>query len=521
MFTGYTPLFFFILLLSAPQIASSNLLEALMMPGELIEGHAEYEDNCDECHKPLDKSKQTSLCNSCHEKVATDIDESQGFHGKSPHVKNRECKVCHTDHKGRDADIVHFNRDIFDHKQTDFLLKGAHLKTRCTTCHKENKKYREAPSLCFDCHEEDDSHHGNMGKKCQDCHNSRSWSKTEFDHDETDYPLKGKHKEATCQSCHPDEQYKEISTQCYDCHLLNDIHGGRYGQECKKCHTSNDWQKSEFDHNLDTEYKLRGRHKKVACSACHKKGNAYKEKISHKCSSCHEADDEHKGQYGSECKECHSTDGWEKLKFDHDKDTDFPLSGSHKELGCHTCHRGKPKEEKLDLDCFSCHQQDDIHKGQQGQKCQQCHNDESWLDNIQFDHDISRFPLIGMHATTPCEECHLSSAFKGTATICIKCHEQDDEHKRALGPKCESCHNPNAWMLWRFDHSSQSDYELEGAHDGLECAACHKKPVKEKIKLSSRCGDCHQLDDFHDGQFGNDCERCHNSEDFSEISIKQ
>lgn len=521
MLKRYHPILSFILLLLLPQIANSSFLETLMMPGELIEGHAKYETECNECHEPLDKTKQTQLCNSCHKKVASDIDKKKGFHGKNKHVENRECKTCHTDHKGRKADIVHFNKDLFNHDDTDLPLKGVHRKTRCNACHKEEKKYREAPSLCFDCHEKNDRHQGNLGKKCHDCHDAKAWSKTDYDHNETDYPLKGKHKKVTCQSCHPNEQYKEISTRCSDCHQLNDIHAGRYGQKCKECHTVKGWNKQSFDHDIDTEYKLLGRHKKASCSSCHKKGNVYKKKTSTKCFSCHETDDEHKGQYGKKCKECHSVKGWEKSKYDHDKETDFKLKGSHKELTCHACHRGKPEEEELATDCFSCHQQDDIHIGQQGKNCQRCHNNETWLSDIQFDHDLSRFPLIGLHSTTPCEECHLSSAFKGAATVCISCHKQNDEHEKALGIKCESCHNPNSWSLWRFDHNTQSDYELDGSHEGLECNACHKEAVKEKIELSTQCGSCHQQDDFHDGQFGNSCERCHNTKDFNEIVIKR
>ena len=51
---------------------------------------------------------------------------------------------------------------------------------------------------------------------------------------------------------------------------------------------------------------------------------------------------------------------------------------------------------------------DDVHKGQVGKKCERCHNQSGWTKEVFFDHDLARFPLIGIHAITPCEECHLS-----------------------------------------------------------------------------------------------------------------
>jgi len=56
---------------------------------------------------------------------------------------------------------------------------------------------------------------------------------------------------------------------------------------------------------------------------------------------------------------------------------------------------------------------------------------------------------------------------------------------------------------------------LDGAHIGLQCVACHTKPVADKIELSSRCADCHRRDDIHGGAFGQDCRRCHNTTSFA------
>ena len=52
----------------------------------------------------------------------------EGLHGISKAIKGVECKHCHTEHKGRDADIVRFDKEVFDHKDTDFNLKDGHAK---------------------------------------------------------------------------------------------------------------------------------------------------------------------------------------------------------------------------------------------------------------------------------------------------------------------------------------------------------------------------------------------------------
>ena len=56
-----------------------------------------------------------------------------------------------------------------------------------------------------------------------------------------------------------------------------------------------------------------------------------------------------------------------------------------------------------------------------------------------------------------------------------------------LGDACEECHNPNAWSLWMFDHNKQTEFELEGKHEGLECKACHTEPLKKGKKMPQEC----------------------------------
>ena len=102
----------------------------------------------------------------------------------------------------------------------------------------------------------------------------------------------------------------------------------------------------------------------------------------------------------------------------------------------------------------------------------------------------------------------------------MSCHEDDDVHKLKLGKNCELCHGPADWLIWLFDHNTQTDYPLDGKHEGLDCHACHTKPVKDKIELPTNCFGCHEKDDNHAGQLGRQCEKCHVTESFKTIKIK-
>ena len=498
--------------------AASAGIESLVNPGPVIEGHMKYEEECEKCHKPFSKESQGMLCRDCHEEVDADIRQQQGFHGLGV-ARNAECNHCHSDHKGRDADVIQLDVETFTHDETDYLLKGAHLSTRCTACHVAGKKYRDAPQDCVACHEGDDIHAGRLGEQCADCHTVRSWGSQEFDHDDTDFVLREKHADLACNSCHVNHKYKDIPGECHTCHRLNDVHAGRYGQKCKDCHSEAGWDRSRFDHDRDTEYPLSGKHREVKCDVCHA-GKLHEKALDTECVACHRGDDKHAGRYGNKCQSCHGTRGWDKVKYEHDRETEFPLRGKHQEASCSSCHRGEVYEEKLATQCFSCHGADDVHRGQEGERCEKCHDEDGWGGKVRFEHDMSDFPLLGLHAVTPCEECHLTSAYKMAASECNVCHQPDDVHERRLGPRCESCHNPNDWSLWEFEHNIQTDYELDGAHEGIDCLACHVQEIAGEIELSTTCVTCHRPDDVHDGQFGRYCDRCHVTESFDVVEIR-
>lgn len=529
-------------------------VEKIIMPGKLAEPHARYEDDCDNCHKTFRKAGQNERCLDCHIMVASDVRKKVGFHGLSKKVKEAECEHCHADHKGRSVDMVSLDMETFDHKETDYPLKDSHLRVDCSGCHNEKLrnregrikvkdrdappgkrlKHRDAPSGCIDCHKDDEPHKGRLGKKCKDCHDAKDWHRFKYDHKKTKFPLMGKHEKVACDGCHPNQRWKKTPLECFECHGLNDVHEGRHGKKCGKCHSSEkkgvqpksrmyrrkgketNWSYILFDHEK-SGFKLTDKHEKAACDACHLK-EVFEKRLPRECFFCHRIDDAHKGRYGRKCETCHTARGWREAVFDHKK-TEFPLEHKHEKVRCDLCHRGPIYGEKLGNECYGCHQPDDAHKGQEGRRCDKCHNVRGWSVRVFFEHDITRFPLIGMHAIAACEACHPATTYRDTPMKCVKCHEADDDHKGKLGPACGRCHNPNGWALWRFDHNEDTDFDLEEKHKDLQCHACHRIKAN-KINLSMDCVGCHEKDDVHHGGFGRRCDRCHVPKEFREIKMQ-
>ena len=151
-----------------------------------------------------------------------------------------------------------------------------------------------------------------------------------------------------------------------------------------------------------------------------------------------------------------------------------------------------------------------MHAGHLGKKCDECHTPTGWRSSVSFDHDLTKFPLVGLHVTVPCEQCHLTRQYRDVGHECIDCHKKDDVHKGNLGKDCARCHSPNAWKMWEFDHAKETGFALSGAHGKLACEACHRRPPDE-VKLKKDCLSCHEKDDVHLGQYGRQCDRCHST----------
>jgi hypothetical protein len=466
----------------------------------LTGGHAKVV--CASCHIPGKKFRGTTTsCANCH---VTD----------EPHKGRlgRACQSCHKVTNWKDL-------KPFDHRaRAGFALTGAHTRTTCASCHR-GEQWAGLGSACIDCHRKDDTHRGARGTNCASCHRTTRWAEVTFDHDSTGFSLIGGHAAASCTGCHGvGNSVRKPSRSCIACHRSDDVHKGGNGEECSDCHTPRGWSRVRFDHDAMTRFPLKGAHRQAQCAACHREPPRVA-KPPATCIGCHAVDDHHEGRNGTDCARCHVETGWNAVTFNHDTMTKFPLRGAHSRATCESCHTAPPETVRPDTACASCHADDDPHVGNLGTNCARCHDSEDWITQIRFDHDLTRFPLLGSHAGRECTACHADKRFVAKGTACADCHT-DDYHQGRLGTPadCKGCHNTRDWKNWSFDHDRQTRFALTGRHRGLVCSACHSR-AGDPAQKPSNCIDCHRRDDRHRGEFGEDCERCHVTDSFSAIIL--
>ena len=539
----------------------SGNIAAQLSPGKLAQPHAHLEGlaNCTQCHV-IGKKVTNQKCLDCHVEIQDRLDAQRGYH-VSPEVIGKDCFSCHSDHHGRNFQIVRFDENAFDHDLTGYQLEGAHQKQECRQCHttefivdnalrERTSTYLGLDTDCMNCH--DDYHQRTLSFDCRSCHDFEAFSPAPlFNHDQTNFALEGAHQDVDCASCHQVEtrngrEFQEFAGitfgQCSDCH--EDVHHGRFGTECRACHTVNSFQQfigaGRFDHNI-TNFPLIGRHRALDCTSCHTGETAANQPFQEfaninigQCSACHE--DVHDGKFGADCRACHNESSFlgssNSETFDHTL-TDFPLLGSHGSVDCRACHTAQLTDPLAHSRCKDCHT--DYHQGQFTSTvpqidCADCHIEDSFGPSTFTiaRHQETAFPLRGAHLATPCLACHRQDdawEFREIGLACTSCHEnvhQGYMDERFFSAGCAKCHNESTWTEITFDHYETS-FQLEGAHTGVRCAQCHFSEsetgiwVQEFTGLQSHCSGCHQ--DVHFGQFEiagiTECNRCHGNENWT------
>lgn len=137
-----------------------------------------------------------------------------------------------------------------------------------------------------------------------------------------------------------------------------------------------------------------------------------------------------------------------------------------------------------------------------------------------FDHVQTGFPLLGAHAQTDCQTCHLQGVFKGTPRECVGCHTQGSRiastFKTANHPltamPCSQCHSSQvSWAGARFDHTGVAPGSCASCHNGVTATG---KPPRHVVTNAS-CDQCHRTTAWvpagfdHTGVAPGACETCH------------
>jgi hypothetical protein len=383
------------------------------------------------------------------------------------------------------------------------------------------------------------------GVACTACHTSTAWtplrSDLEFDHArQTGFALDGRHREASCISCHEDLSFSETVIEqgdCASCHL--DVHLGTPTRPCVSCHTTDSFQELPPGIVHPADFPLEGAHLQASCESCHTDdlGGAFAPP-DRECTTCHLGDyyssqlvDHQALGFSTFCAECHSTLAFRDIAFNHFTISGgFELVGQHAGIECTSCHSlpggDLPVTPASPQDCVSCHLDD--YQGEHGGSgfptdCLVCHQPTTWSGGV-FDHFAATgFALVGPHTDLECVYCHVGSTSEtlfspSSPDDCYACHVDDYQREHGgsgITTDCLVCHHGDTWQGADFDHLAVSGFELLGQHAQLACESCHVGSSSETLFSPSSpqdCYACHQADyeQQHAGSgFTTNCTECH------------
>ncbi len=489
---------------------------------------------CASCHVNNQYATLSTACANCHLKDMQAATQPNHVAAGFP----QDCSLCHS--------TLNWTSATFDHNSTKFPLTGKHVAVACATCH-VNNQFATLSASCVNCHLRDMQAAANpnhvaagFSQDCSLCHSTIDWSGATFNHSATRFPLTGKHNTVACATCHVNNQFATLSTNCVDCHL-KDMQGttnpshvaAGFPQDCSLCHSTVDWNGAKFDHTTQTKFPLNGAHASVSCATCHV--NNQFATLSTACMGCHTKDwqatnDPNHAAAGfpQDCQLCHSAVNWAGAKFDHTSQTKFPLTGKHATVTCSTCHTGN-QFASLSTACMGCHTKDwqatsNPNHTAAGfpQDCQVCHSTTDWSGAV-FNHNATKFPLNGAHTSVACATCHVNGQFAALSSACMSCHTKDwqgandPSHTAAGFPQdCALCHTTVNWAGAKFDHTTQTKFALTGKHASVACSTCHVN--NQFATLSMACVSCHQKDmqgttnpNHVAAGFPQDCSLCHST----------
>jgi hypothetical protein len=168
-------------------------------------------------------------------------------------------------------------------------------------------------------------------------------------------------------------------------------------------------------------------------------------------------------------------------------------------------------------------------------RCAACHSDHNGQGFdltasalLQFDHSRTRFNLVWHQIDydirpMDCSVCHhtCSNSQVWPRNASHYCHMKSARfcaNTSGVWSGCLDCHDGQD-RLMNFDHLTVA-FQLDGAHSGVSCAACHGLPARwqkaagmnftDAFKSTPlECAGCHSEPPAHQGVFSNTCADCH------------
>ena len=153
-----------------------------------VTSHADIGGDCGQCHDSWGGTT-AERCENCHLTIAQERQAKAGLHGRFTDSSN--CQNCHTDHKGREADITALVLDNFDHADAIGFSLVKHREMAdgtaiaCQDCH-TNGRFAVEQLDCITCHTDSDpifmgEHNTLFGNDCLACHDGVD-QMSDFDH---------------------------------------------------------------------------------------------------------------------------------------------------------------------------------------------------------------------------------------------------------------------------------------------------------------------------------------------------
>jgi NMD protein affecting ribosome stability and mRNA decay len=271
---------------------------------------------CSQCHANGNYSLNSGACANCHMKDYQGATNPNHVQAGFP----TDCTVCHN--------TTAWTTATFNHATTGFPLTGFHATLQCSQCH-VNNNYKLTNTACVSCHLQDfqstnSPNHVQVGfpQQCNVCHNTTAWIPASFNHNNTAFPLTGFHTTVPCASCHVNNNYTTLPTNCDGCHhqdylsTTNPNHmAAQFPTTCQTCHNTTSWLGATFNHTWFPIYS--GTHVPGVwntCGDCHTNPNNF---LVFSCTNCHThnkstTDQQHQGVGGyvynsPNCYQCHPT----------------------------------------------------------------------------------------------------------------------------------------------------------------------------------------------------------------------